>query len=315
MLRPPRSDFWQAGIIDAPIASLLEPGAAARWRDRVAWLPDPGPWRYLADPFGLRRNDATHVFVEAFDYRTKHAVIEHHEFSPDFAWRGKAVVLSRPFHLSYPFIVEEGGAVFMIPESHRAGEIALYRAREFPRRWVKEAVLLAGVPGAEASVIRHEGRWWMFFTVVGPRASDQRELHVAHADRLTGPWTLHPLNPVVDDRSGARPGGTPFVARDGAVILPVQDCSRTYGGALRFLRFTSLTPGHIACKRLDAPALTGDLFSASHADGCHTLAQCGNFTLVDTKRIVSSWSRHKINLQRQMARLGVGYINRPIARV
>ncbi len=309
MIAPPRSDFWSAGIVPEPITALLQPSQLKDLPGRATWLPDPGPWRYLADPFGLQRNGCTHVFVEAFDYRTKHAAIEHHEFGPDLAWRGKATVLSRPFHLSYPYIIEHEGVVFMIPESQRAGEIALYRAKEFPGKWVRETALLAGTPGAEASVIRHEGRWWMFFTIVGPQARDQRELHVAHAENLTGPWQRHPLNPVITDRGGARPGGTPFLAHGGKVILPVQDCSRTYGGALRFLRFTTLAPDHIAIERLGAE-LTGDLFSATHQDGCHTLAQCGNLTLIDTKRIVRSWARHKINLQRHVARLGLGYVGR-----
>eukprot|EP01136_Pigoraptor_vietnamica_P038953 Opistho-1_new@108965 len=97
MFKRPRSDFWQVGVVNAPIGTLTEAGALSRHRDAVTWLPDPGPWRYLADPFGLQRGDSTHVFVEAYDYRVKHAVIEHHELGPDLAWRGKQTVLARPF--------------------------------------------------------------------------------------------------------------------------------------------------------------------------------------------------------------------------
>jgi hypothetical protein len=302
MIRPPKTDFWQVGIVPAPISALLDPAALAALRLHVAWLPDPGPWRYLADPFALRRGAATHIFVEAFDYRTKHAVIEHHELRPGLVWGEKRVVLSRPFHLSYPFLVEDGDEVFMIPESQRHGEIALYRARNFPTGWVREAALLPGVPGAEASVIRHEGLWWMFFTIVGPKARDQRELHVAHAPRLTGPWKQHPLNPIIEDRSGARPGGTPFLSSDGKVILPVQDCSRTYGGAIRFVRFTTLTPARIEAEHLPG-TLTGDLVSDSHRDGLHTLSACGNLTLIDTKRIARPWGRYAVDLKRRVKRL------------
>jgi hypothetical protein len=145
----------------------------------------------------------------------------------------------------------------------------------------------------------------MFFTLVGPGARDRRELHLAYADTLTGPWRLHAQNPVVVDLAGARPGGTPFVAPAVAVILPVQDCSITYGGAVRFLRFTTLTP-HLVAAEHPGTKITGDVFSPTHRDGCHTLAACGELTLVDVKRTVRSWTRHRINLQRHVARLGFG---------
>jgi hypothetical protein len=265
-------------------------------------MPEAGPWKYYADPFGVQRGETLHVFVEAFDYRTKHAVIAHHELGADKKWRGGATVLAETVHLSYPFIVDHGDEVFMVPESHRAREIALYRARKFPDEWVKETVLLPDTPAAEPSLIRHHGSWWMFFTVVGPNARDQRELHVAFADRLTGPWRLHPQNPLLDDRSSARPGGTPFVGSDGKIILPVQDCSHTYGGALRFLRFVELERDRINLQRLST-RLEGEMISSSHRDGLHTFSACGECTLFDVKRISRERSRHWIDLQRRMARL------------
>ena len=302
-IQRPKSDFWQVGIIPAPAGRLLQSSAAlADLAPRITWLPDAGPWRYLADPFGLRRGEATHVFVEAFDYRDKHAVIEHHEFGPDLQWRGKSVALARPFHLSYPFLIEHGGEVFMVPESHQAGEIALYRARNFPGDWIRETVLLPNVRGAEASLIEHEGGWWMFYTVVGPGAQDQRELHIAFADRLTGPWHTHPLNPVLDDRAGARPGGTPFVGPDGCLILPVQDCSRSYGGALRFLKFTRLDASGVRYEHLPL-SLTGALASATHAEGLHTFSRCSDLTLIDVKAVSRSRERQVLDFKRRLRRL------------
>lgn len=303
MILPSETDFWQVGIVPAPISALIDPDALSTLRDRIVWLPDPGPWRYLADPFAVKRGDTTHVFVEAFDYRTKLAVIEHHEFGPGLVWRGKSIALSKLFHVSYPFIVEDDGHVFMVPESHRHGEIALYRARNFPGGWVREKPLLPDVAGAEASLLCYKGCWWMFFTIVGPtKARDQRELHVAHAEQLEGPWKLHHQNPIVNDRTGARPGGTPFVNVDGSVILPVQDCSRTYGAAIRFLCFNTLTVDRIDVVHL-ASRLTGDLVSDSHQAGLHTLSACGDLTLIDTKRIMRRWGRYVIDFKRRFNRL------------
>ncbi|MFN3305391.1 MAG: hypothetical protein ACK44A_16990 [Roseateles sp.] len=304
MLRRPRTDFWQVGILPLAVQDV-DAQALAAVRERITWLPDAGRWRYLADPFGLVRGDALHVFVEAFDYRIKRAHIERHEFARDgLAWRGRMTVLDKPFHLSYPQVFEQGGETWMVPESYQAGEIALYRATDASLdRWTRECALLGGVPGADASLIEHDGRWWMFYALVGPRARDQRELHIAHAPTLTGPWTPLPANPVRSSRDGARPAGRPFVGHDGVLVLPVQDCSTGYGGATRLLRLPELTPERVV---IDAGTerLTGDLVSSTHTAGLHTLTGCGDaYTLIDVKRIDRSRGRQWLDFKRRLRRL------------
>jgi hypothetical protein len=302
MFRRPRSDFWQVGIVPAAVGEI-DPASLAALRSRVAWLPQAGDWRYLADPFGLIRDGALHVFVEAFDYRSKHAVIERHELDAgDLRWRGKTTVLARPFHLSYPFVFEHRGATYMVPESHQAGEIALYKARDASLdHWERQQALLA-VPGADASLIEHGGRWWMFYALVGPGGRDQRELHLAHAPDLFGPWQVCEANPVRVDRGGARPAGRPFLDADGMVLLPVQDSSAGYGSATRLLRMAELRPDRVRIEPVPG-RLTGDLVSDGHRAGFHTLSACGPLTLIDVKRIDRSRVRQWLDLKRRARRL------------
>jgi len=303
MFKRPRTDFWQVGIVPVALEDIDARRLAAA-RERITWLPDPGPWRYLADPFGLVRGDTLHVFVEAFDYRVKRATIERHEFElASMSWRGHATVLDKPFHLSFPQVFEHGGETWMVPESFQAGEIALYRAADASLdRWERECALLSGVPGADAAVIAYQGRWWMFYTLVGPDARDQRELHIAHAQSLTGPWHPSAGNPVRDDRRGARPAGRPFVGRDGVLVLPVQDSSTGYGGATRLLRFPVLTPERVDIRASDE-RLTGNLISSSHTAGLHTLTGCRGYTLVDVKRIDRSRGKQWLDFKRRLRRL------------
>lgn len=303
MFKTPRTDFWQVGIVPVPIEEL-DARRLSAVRERITWLPDAGRWRYLADPFGLVRGDALHVFVEAFDYRVKRATIERHEFGlQDLAWRHRATVLDKPFHLSYPQVFEHDGETWMVPESYQAGEIALYRATDATlNHWKRECALLGGLPGADASVVEHQGRWWMFYTLVGPGARDQRELHIAHAPALVGPWKPLPTNPVRANRDGARPAGRPFVGRDGVLTLPVQDSSTGYGGATRLLRFPVLTPERVEIEA-GTERLTGDLASDSHTAGLHTLTGCGGFSLIDVKRIDRSRAKQWLDLKRRLRRL------------
>ena len=302
MFKRPRTDFWRVGIVPSPIEKL-DAAALAALKSHITWLPDAGPWRYLADPFGLVRGQALHVFVEAFDYRTKHGVIERHEFDLDgLQWRGKSLALSRPFHLSYPYLLEHGGEVFMIPESNQANEVALYRPGADLDSWTRECVLIADQPVADASVVFHQDRWWMFYALVGPKRRDQKELHAAWAPSLTGPWQPVRGNPIHVDHGGARPAGKPFIDGEGFLTLPVQDGVGGYGSAVRLLRFTHLDEDRIEIEKRPT-RLTGDLVSDTYHEGMHTLSACGGLTLIDAKRIDRSREKQLIDLRRRVRRL------------
>lgn len=124
-------------------------------------------------------------------------------------------------------------------------------------------------------------------------------LHCAWAEQLRGPWTPHPLNPVRHDMRGARPGGTPYV--DGEeIVLPVQDCSRTYGGAISALRI-AVTPSTFSA-RLD-PAIRPPASAAPFVEGLHTLSAAGSVTLVDMKRTELSAHGVAIELRRELGKL------------
>jgi hypothetical protein len=54
---------------------------------------------------------------------------------------------------------------------------------------------------------------------------------------------------------------------------------------------------------LSTERLTGDLASASHGAGLHTLSACGELTLIDVKRIDRSRGRQWLDLKRRVRRL------------
>ena len=302
MFKAPRTDLWTVGVVPERL-DRLSPERLQALRDQVIWLPEAGPWRYYADPFALRRGDTLHVFVEAFDYRTRPGHLERLDLHlPSLQWSAARCVLRQPFHLSYPQVFDWDGATWMVPESRQANQIALYQADATLDTWTRVAVLLDDVPAVDASLIFHDGLWWMFYALVGAKHRDRNELHAAFAPQLQGPWTTHPGNPIFTDRLRARPGGTPFVATDARVVLPIQDCSNSYGGAARRLAFDRLTPVEVRAQVLPG-SFTGELASNTYRDGLHTLSACGEFTLLDVKRIDRSRARHWLDWQRRLRRL------------
>jgi len=290
-----RSDIWQPGILHAPISHVQE--GRSLLDVPITWLPEQRPFCFLADPFGVWRNDHLHVFVEAYDYRDKHGVIQRFTYDANFKLVDQGGALRAKHHLSYPFIIEDAGEIFMLPEAHHSGKLTLYRAARFPDDWQKVCDLLP-LPAVDASVVKHGALWWMFYALHGPDHRAMRELHVASAPQLTGPWTPHPQNPVRTGFETSRPGGTPFMAQ-GCLYVPTQDCRTEYGAALTLLRIDELTPTTwAATPTLNLPP---SRVQTTFNDGLHTLSACGDVTLLDVKRIERSGLRALINLQRRFS--------------
>jgi hypothetical protein len=201
-------------------------------------LPNPHG-RYLADPFPIERDGRHYLFVEDYSIAARRAAISVCELRPSGLVGPLRRVLERPYHLSYPFVFEHTGAVYMIPETGEAGRIELYRALEFPDRWTLERVLLDGVTAFDATLHAADGLLWLFACV--PCAPDDvGELHLYWSESLHGEWRPHPENPVVADPGRARPAGRLFMRGD-ELLRPGQDCARRYGEAVVLNRVDALS--------------------------------------------------------------------------
>jgi YD repeat-containing protein len=269
-------DLWRCGFTRQPVGELLADWSGA---SAVHWFPEQAPGKFLADPFGWQQGDTLHIFAEALDYRTRHGVIERWSFDSAGRLIETRLALRERWHLSYPIVFEADSAVWMLPEAHHAGALTLYRANDALTQWQPEAQIALDAIPVDATPLWHDGHWWLFYCVL--RSKPQR-LHVAWAHALTGPWHPHPSNPVRVDVAGARPAGN-VVSINGRLMLPVQDCTTTYGGAVRPLWIDQLNEGE--CKfelgaRVPQPPGAG-----AYRDGMHTLSTCGAWTIFDVKRV------------------------------
>jgi hypothetical protein len=233
--------------------------------------------RYWADPFAYEKNGRYYVFFEELLFKTGKAHISVIEVKPDGAVSRPVRVLERDYHLSYPFLVEQDGALFMIPETAQCGTVEVYRCVEFPTRWRLERVLLSGVRCVDATFHRGNDHWWMFVNMGNEQSSVfDDELHIFHAGRLLGEWLPHPMNPVKSDVRCARPAGQ-FFWRNGALYRPAQICAPLYGSGMSINRVLRLTPLEYAERQVERilPSRKDGLL------GVHTLNRAGDMTVVD----------------------------------
>lgn len=264
---------WRIGwrFVDGP--GVLERGDLAGPPFRV--LADPGH-RFFADPFPVTWAGRTFLFFEDLDHRVGKGVISAIEFGPDGPIGAATPVIEEPWHLSYPFLIEDDGALYMVPEASLSGQVTLYRCIDFPHRWEKAAVLLEGIEAADATILRHAGRYWMMSATREGLGGYSDILRIHHAPRLTGPWSEHALTPVLVDVSAARPAGA-VVMRNGGLWRPVQDCRRGYGKALCLARIDRLDPDHFE-QTILATLGSGPLWPGGRL---HTLNRVGRLEVID----------------------------------
>lgn len=266
-----RGEIWNIGIVDAPIATFLTPGA----RPPVRWLPEGPRHTFVADPFPATAGGEPVILAEGFDYRVGKGYIA--ALDPEGRAPPRPVITSA-YHMSYPYPVRHGGRVYCIPETGTARAVRLYEAVDFPEVWEHRADLISGFAALDATLFTHAGRWWLLCSEQDGTRGET--LHAWHAPDLLGPWTPHAANPIVRDLGSARPAGTPFM-HEGALYRPSQDSTRTYGGAVRINRILALTPETYAEETVATVTPYAD---SPYPDGLHTLAAWGERTLIDAKR-------------------------------
>ncbi len=200
--------------------------------------------RYYADPFVWQHKERVAVFVEEFDcleHRGSLCAIElDRELKPS---------PPRPLniggtHLSFPFLFEHGGTLYMVPESCADECVDLYACEEFPDRWRRVRRLLYGLDAADSTIAWHDGRWWLFTSLRNPGSGRARHLGLFHTDDLLqGEWQAHPVNArelyASEPHVGGRNAGA-LAFQGGVLLRPAQENRRHYGVGVRWMRIDTL---------------------------------------------------------------------------
>ncbi len=182
------------------------------WRDanlskgRVIRNP---PGRFLADPFVASRGAETVIFVEDYHFSTGKGMISAVRLRPDGSYEILPGVLKEDFHLSFPYLFEYKGELYMIPESQNARSIRLYRCARFPDSWEYEMDLMKDVWAVDSMVFERSGTWWLL-TSIAPENSEDigPALHAFSAKSpLSAEWRAHAGNPVRFSATSGRNAG------------------------------------------------------------------------------------------------------------
>jgi hypothetical protein len=258
-------DRWSIGIYTG--GSPIELVAPENVRNPVLTARDISDIKadFVADPFMLREDSTWYMFFEVLDAQTYEGKIGLAVSQDGLRWTYERIVLSEPYHLSYPYVFKWQDRHYMVPDCRGAGFIRLYQAVRFPTDWSFVRALVE-VDHVDPSILHYADRWWLFAANL-----ENDTLHLFHADDLMGSWSQHSQSPIIKGNPHiARPGGRVLV-QDGHIFRFAQDDEPTYGNQVQVFEITELTP---TCYREKEAAPTAVIKASGagwNAHGMHNI--------------------------------------------
>lgn len=227
------SGKWNIGYVkQTPESFIANKGFSAP----ITWLKED-KWDCSADPFVYSRNGKYFVMYEEvrrFDDNGEIFVMQDFDFSTKKKVKGLTPL---DIHYSYPFLIEDNGKLFCVPESSAATEVCLYEVVKDDLTEIKKVkTLLHGSGFVDTSIVKYKGLYWLF-TICKKNPS---ELLIFYADRLEGEYIPHRLSPILVDADTSRGAGNIFVIGD-LLYRPTQNVKRAYGGSLMINCISQLT--------------------------------------------------------------------------
>ena len=271
------STAWNIGLVQTSAAELERLVADGRLGP-VRWCPRTSSLQSRADPFVWPLERDHRVIYEEIDHWSRLGHIRSLSLQRFSRLQRSRAEIVRPHHLSYPFIVQFDDVWYCVPESARAGGVDLYAWDCAGGVWKLERRLLDNIRVLDATLLRHDGIWYLFGTVRGDGPRDK--LRIWCSESLGGNWQSHARNPAKVDISSARSAG-PLFELGGRWYRPAQDCTNGYGRAVTINRIDVLTPTEFAETTVSRvqPDPNGP-----YPDGLHTLAVHGDTVLIDGRR-------------------------------
>jgi hypothetical protein len=71
-------------------------------------------------------------------------------------------IIENDYHMSYPFIIEEDGKLYLIPETAANNSVDIYECIEFPYNWRFKQTLMKGIQALDSTILKHDNKYWLF---------------------------------------------------------------------------------------------------------------------------------------------------------
>lgn len=210
-------------------------------------LWNPKPLLYQADPFLFVKGKQLYLFYELQNWDDPGYIVMI-KTSDLKTWSEPKVVLKEPFHLSFPFVFEDHGTIYMIPESQEDNSVRLYRANDDLSSFSYVRTLLKKKRNADivysyndSHIYYNDGKYFLFTSYQEDWMYFQ-ELYVAQ-DLLNDEFVKHPDSPICVSNEFGRNGGS-LIVFNGKLLRVTQDCHEDYGDNVSLMEVLKIDAEH-----------------------------------------------------------------------
>ena len=218
----------------------------------IKGLWKPKPVLFQADSFLFVKGNELFLFYE-LQHWDEPGYIAMTKTSDLKSWSKPKTVLREPFHLSFPFVFEDNGYIYMIPESQEKDSIRLYQANEdltcftYIRTLIQQERDSSLYYNFNDSHIYREKDVYYLFTSYQKDWKYYQEIYTTD-DLLKGELTKHPMSPICVSNEYGRNGGS-LINYDGKLLRVTQDCHENYGDNISLMEITQLDQ-QLYCEKL-----------------------------------------------------------------
>lgn len=230
---------------------------------------------WAADPFLFEYEGEVYIFAELYDYIHCRGGIGYCKWDGKEFGKWKKIILES-HHLSYPYIFEKNGQVYIIPESGTTKSLYLYRAIDFPEQWEKEEILRKNVVYGDTTPFVWENHNYALTYDV--KNESKYELVLLDLENSKNDYTLINLK----NTNMRRPAGKMIEIEEG-YIRPAQKCVDNYGEGLIFYKY-NCADGIYSEEEIERIVPQNLKYSKTIAlDGMHTYNVSKHFEVIDLK--------------------------------
>ena len=242
---------------------------------------------WYADPITFKHEGEWYLFTEAYDRKRAIGRIAVSLIDKNGNISTPRIIIAEDYHMSFPYVFEWRGDIYMIPESSDNSSINLYKCVKFPFDWKLVSQFHTTKPVVDTIVVEKNDEK---LNLLGSVINENNPLLVSYqkftiqiaGDELTFREDPDcPVNWNLRDRNAGRP----FALND-IIAVPTQESSDTdYGKKVNFRKLgENLVPEETIILSLSTGNVHFDpSIQEENMIGVHTYSQTDDLEIVDLR--------------------------------